>query len=67
MSVERVRRHREKMRKAGLRPLQIWVPNTKQENFAAECERQSMKLQIDPQEKEILEWIDAVADTKGWK
>jgi hypothetical protein len=40
-SAERVRRRRDKMRAAGLRPVQIWVPDTRAPGFAAECRRQS--------------------------
>ncbi len=39
-SAERVRRRRDKMRAAGLRPIQIWVPDTRASHFAAECRRQ---------------------------
>jgi hypothetical protein len=37
----RVQKHREALRRAGLRPVQIWVPDTRQAGFAAECRRQS--------------------------
>jgi hypothetical protein len=39
--VERVERRRAKLRAAGLRPIQIWVPDTRAPGFAAECRRQS--------------------------
>jgi hypothetical protein len=38
---ERVDRRRSKMRAAGLRPIQIWVPDTRAPGFAEECQRQS--------------------------
>lgn len=34
---ERVKRHHASLRAAGLRPVQIWVPDTRREGFAAEC------------------------------
>jgi hypothetical protein len=40
MSADRVKRRRDKMRAAGLRPVQIWVPDTRAAGFAAECRRQ---------------------------
>ena len=43
-SMERVRRRRDKMRAAGLRPVQIWVPDTRRAAFAAECRRQCQVL-----------------------
>ena len=41
---ERVRRHRAGLRAAGLRPVQIWVPDARREGFAEECRRQSRLL-----------------------
>ncbi|RME33478.1 MAG: DUF3018 family protein [Gammaproteobacteria bacterium] len=66
-TAERVRRHREKMRACGLRPIQLWVPDTRRQDFREACRRQSLLLHDDPQEKEILEWLEQVTDTTGWK
>jgi Antitoxin MazE-like len=66
-SAARVRKHREKMRRAGMKLLQIWVPDPTQKGFAAECRRQSLLLRNDPHEHEILAEIEAIADTEGWK
>src|SRR5574343_1903802 len=38
----RVQKHRNALRMAGLRPVQIWVPDTRRPDFAAECRRQSL-------------------------
>lgn len=38
-STDRVRRHRDQLRKAGMRPIQIWVPDTRSPEFAAEAHR----------------------------
>jgi len=64
--IERVKRYRDGLRAAGLRPVQIWVPDTRRPGFAEECRRQSRLLRDDPHEREILDWIEAVADTEGW-
>jgi hypothetical protein len=40
-SGERVARRRSKLRALGLRPVQLWVPDTNAPGFAAECRRQS--------------------------
>jgi hypothetical protein len=63
---ERVQKRRDAMRQAGLRPIQLWVPDTRHPTFAAECHRQSMLLHRDPQEAEVLDWIESVADLEGW-
>jgi hypothetical protein len=63
---ERVRRHRDSLRAAGLKPVQIWIPDTRMESFRQQCERESLSLSADPQEAETLAWIAEVADTDGW-
>ncbi len=62
----RVRKHREQLRAAGLRPVQIWLPDTSSESFRRKCERESLLLANDPLENETLAWIDEVADTDDW-
>ncbi|WP_045216033.1 antitoxin MazE family protein [Desulfonatronovibrio magnus] len=64
---QRVQKHREKLKQSGLRPVQIWVPDTRKEDFAEECRRQSLMIADDSQEKEILDWIEDVSDVRGWK
>jgi hypothetical protein len=39
--VERVARRRAKLRQAGLRPVQLWVPDARSAEFVIECRRQS--------------------------
>jgi hypothetical protein len=61
---DRVRKHREALRMAGLRPVQLWVPDTRQASFAAQCREQSARLANDPLETETLEWIAGISDQK---
>ncbi len=63
---KRVQKHRLNLRKSGLRPLQIWVPDTRMSGFAAECKRQSRLLKNDRHEKEILRFLDSAAARDGW-
>jgi hypothetical protein len=63
---DRVRKHREGLREAGLKPVQIWIPDTKSQTFREQCERESLLLADDPQEAHLLHWIAEVADTDGW-
>jgi hypothetical protein len=47
-------------RKAGLRPVEIWVPDTRQPGFAAECRRQSrLAARADRRDAELLRLLDA--------
>lgn len=65
---KRVEAHRNKLRAAGLRPVQIWVPDTRQPNFAEECRRQSrLVAQADMADTEMQRFMDeALADVDGW-
>ena len=65
---ERVQKHRSSLRMAGLRPVQIWVPDTRQPGFAQECRRQSRLIaQTDQADQEMPLFMDeALADLDGW-
>ena len=64
----RVQTHRNKLRAAGLRPVQIWVPDTRQPNFAEECRRQSLLVaQADMDDLGMQRFMgEALADLDGW-
>jgi Protein of unknown function (DUF3018) len=57
---ERVRAHRQNLRKAGLRPIQIWVPDTRAPGFAEECARQSRVIRDSASEKEDMDFIEQI-------
>lgn len=65
-TTQRVRKHREQLRAAGLRPVQLWLPDTASETFRKQCAQESLLLANDPHEAETLAWIAEVADTDGW-
>jgi len=57
---ERVRKHRAALRAAGLRPVQIWVPDTRRPGFAEECQRQSrLVAEADRADAELMDFLDA--------
>lgn len=65
---ERVQKHRDALRMAGLRPIQIWVPDTRRPNFAEECRRQCLLVaQADKVDTSLLKFMDDVlVDLDGW-
>lgn len=65
----RVRKHRIALREAGMRPLQIWVPNTRSECFVQECQRQSrLVAQAEQSDTDLNFFLDAVlSDIDGWE
>ena len=54
---ERVARRRAKLRAAGLRPVQIWIPDTSSPEFQREAHRQSKLVGESSASAEALEWI----------
>lgn len=64
----RVQKHRDALRMAGLRPVQIWVPDTRKPDFAEECRRQSLLAaqsdMADPDLQTLMD--DVLADVDGW-
>lgn len=63
----RVQKHCAGLRAAGMRPVQIWMPDTRRQDFADECRCQSWALRNDPQEAGTLGWLEASADMEGWE
>ena len=62
-----VQRYRERMRQAGFRLVQLWVPDTRAHGFAEECRRQSRAAARNKRaESEVMTWIEAHEDAEGW-
>lgn len=64
----RVQKERERLRKAGLRPVQIWVPDTRRPGFAEECRRQCLLVaQTDSTDRRLEQLMDeTLADLERW-
>lgn len=66
---ERVQKRRAALRAAGLRPVQIWVSDTRRPGFAAKCRRQAALLaeadRIDTDMQNVMD--AALADLDDWQ
>jgi hypothetical protein len=61
-------RYRSRLREQGLRPVQIWVPDTRRPGFAEECRRQSLVVSGAPGEAAWREWLEQSASfIEGWR
>jgi hypothetical protein len=63
---QRVRTHRDNLRRAGLRPIQIWVPDTRAPGFAKECARQSQVIRDSAGEQDDMDFIERITEDE-WK
>ena len=62
---QRVAEHRERLRRQGLRPVQIWVPDVRAPGFAAEAHRQSALAAGSPYEADDQAFVDAISSFGG--
>jgi hypothetical protein len=58
----KVREHRERLRKQGLRPIQIWAPDVRSPAFRTEAHRQSVAIAASAHALDDQAFIDAVSD-----
>ena len=61
-SREKVRAHRKRLRRQGLRPIQIWVPDMRSPAFRAEARKQSLAVARSPYAQEDQRFVDAISD-----
>jgi hypothetical protein len=62
-SSSRVNKRRAALRKAGLRPVQLWVPDTRRRGFADECRRQSrIVARADRRDEALLRFMDSALE-----
>lgn len=64
-SNRRMRVHRARLRQAGLRPVQIWVPDIRLPRLTEEAIRQSLLAVGGADEEASLRFIEDAADTGG--
>jgi hypothetical protein len=60
-SRSKVRAHRDRLRKRGLRPVQIWVPDVRSKAFARAAHRQSLAVAKSPHAKKNQAFVDAIS------
>ncbi len=58
---KRVAKHRNRLREQGLRPIQIWVPDTRAPGFAEEAHRQSALAAATDTAAEDQAWVDDIS------
>ena len=59
---DKVRRHRDRLRQQGLRPLQIWVPDTRAPGFPEEARRQALAVAGSGHAESDQAFIDAISE-----
>ena len=58
---QRVRDHRQRLREQGLRPIQMWVPDVRAPQFAAQAHEQSTAVATSVRASDDQVFIDAIS------
>ena len=61
---DKIRAHRDRLRRRGLRPIQIWVPDVRSRTFAREAHRQSLLVANAALEREDQAFVDAISKSR---
>ena len=60
-SRKKVRAHRARMRAQGLRPVTLWLPDTRSPQFAAQAHRDSLAIANSPNEAREQSFVDSIS------
>jgi len=60
-SPETIRERHDRLRRQGLRPVRIWVPDPNAATFSAEAHRQSVAVAASDRAQEDQDFIDAAS------
>lgn len=59
---ERESARRKRLRAQGLRPIEIWVPDTRSPEFVGEAHRQSAAVAASDQASDDQDWVESISE-----
>jgi hypothetical protein len=60
-SSARTRRYRDELRRRGLRPVQVWVPDTRAPGFAEQARHECELINEADRRDAIMDWLEEVS------
>ena len=63
---KRVRKHRDKMKAAGLKPVTIWVPDVNAPGYREALARDIARINADDESTRVMEDMLELADFSDW-
>jgi hypothetical protein len=63
---KRVRKHREKMKAAGLKPVTIWVPDVNAPGYREALARDIARINADDESTRVMEDMLELSDFSDW-
>lgn len=64
-STQRSSEYRQRMRQRGYRPVQVWVPDVRSEEFAAEAHREALALAEADRGSDDMDFVEAISEPVG--
>jgi len=64
---ERVRRHRDKMKAMGLKPVTLWLPDVDSPEYKARIAQACEAINADEESRRVLEGMLELSDFSDWK
>ncbi|BAU30881.1 DUF3018 family protein [Microcella alkaliphila] len=62
-SAGRVSAYRARMRAAGLRPVQVWVPDVRSDSFAAQARTQAARIADAAAHSDDMQFVEAISSS----
>jgi hypothetical protein len=66
-AAQRVRKHREKMKAMGLKPVTLWLPDVNTPEYKAQVERAIEVINADAESRRVAEEVLELGDFSDWK
>lgn len=63
-SRDKVQAHRDRLRRQGLRPIQIWVPDTRAASFAAAAREQALAVAGSEYAEDDQDFIESITEAE---
>jgi hypothetical protein len=63
---QKMKQYRQKLRAAGLRPVQLWLPETSTAAFAKKLRQESLLANKGSDEKAVMDFIEKTVALDGW-
>ena len=64
-SRDKVRAHRARMKKKGLRLIQIWMPDTRSKAFRRQARRDALAIANSPRDADDQAFVEAISEWPG--
>ena len=61
-STSRTSEYRHRMRERGYRPVQVWVPDVRSAQFAAEAHREALALADADRRSDDMDFVEAISE-----